>query len=75
MKAETLSERLENLSEAAQRRVEALISELEQRQGHASKRSGSLRDEPFVGLWKDRSDMADSNAWVRRTRQNEWQHG
>lgn len=34
---------------------------------------GSLRGEPFVGIWQEREEMSDSNAWVRRTRQQEWQ--
>ena len=32
----------------------------------------SLTDEPFVGMWRDREDMADSSEWVRTTRQREW---
>ncbi|HSS49632.1 MAG TPA: AbrB/MazE/SpoVT family DNA-binding domain-containing protein [Thermoanaerobaculia bacterium] len=31
-----------------------------------------LKDEPFVGMWRDREDMADSSEWVRTTRQREW---
>nr|VFJ57208.1 MAG: Predicted antitoxin, contains HTH domain [Candidatus Kentron sp. DK] len=31
-----------------------------------------LRKEAFVGMWKDRPDMADSTAWVRNLRQQEW---
>lgn len=31
-----------------------------------------LVDEPFVGIWKDRTDMQDSTAWVRRARRTEW---
>ncbi|WP_295438083.1 hypothetical protein [uncultured Thiodictyon sp.] len=31
-----------------------------------------LRDEPFVGMWQDRKDMADSTAWVRDLRAKEW---
>jgi hypothetical protein len=27
-----------------------------------------LTDEPFIGIWKDREDMKDSTAWVRRIR-------
>jgi AbrB family looped-hinge helix DNA binding protein len=33
-----------------------------------------LKEEPFVGMWQDREDMADSSEWVRRTRQREWTH-
>ena len=32
----------------------------------------SLKDEPFVGMWRDREDMADISEWVRATRQREW---
>ncbi len=32
----------------------------------------NLRDEPFVGMWKDREDMEDSSQWVRQLRQQEW---
>jgi AbrB family looped-hinge helix DNA binding protein len=28
-----------------------------------------LKEDPFVGMWRDREDMADSSEWVRRTRQ------
>jgi len=35
-------------------------------------RRGPLREEPFVGMWADRQDMADSAAWVRQNREREW---
>ena len=28
--------------------------------------------EPFVGMWQDREEMADSTAWVRNLRQTAW---
>lgn len=28
--------------------------------------------DPCIGMWKDRSDMQDSTAWMRRLRQQEW---
>ena len=27
-----------------------------------------IEDEPYVGMWQDRADMADSSAWARGTR-------
>ena len=33
---------------------------------------GRKKNEPFVGMWRDREDMADSSEWVRTTRQREW---
>jgi AbrB family looped-hinge helix DNA binding protein len=38
----------------------------------AKPRRKSLKDQPFVGMWRDREDMADSSEWVRTTRQREW---
>jgi hypothetical protein len=32
-----------------------------------------LRDEPFIGLWKNREDMQDiCSAWVQVLRRQEW---
>ena len=31
-----------------------------------------LSAEPFIGLWKDREDLADSTRWVRSIRQQHW---
>lgn len=32
----------------------------------------ALENEPFVGMWQDREDLADSSQWVRQLRQREW---
>jgi len=32
-----------------------------------------IENEPFIGMWKNRSDMVDSTAWVRNLRQKEWE--
>ena len=74
MRTEALWKRLADLPEEAQHEVEALIAELEKRQAPSPKR-WALRGEPFTGLWKGRDDLADSSAWVRHTRQTEWQRG
>jgi hypothetical protein len=29
-------------------------------------------NEKFIGMWKDRQDLADSTEWVRKLRANEW---
>jgi len=31
-----------------------------------------LKDESFIGIWCDRTDMTDSSAWVRNLRAREW---
>jgi len=32
----------------------------------------ALKDEPFIGMWGDRTDMTDSSTWVRTVRTREW---
>ncbi|RME82065.1 MAG: DUF2281 domain-containing protein [Caldilineae bacterium] len=32
----------------------------------------ALKDESFVGIWHDRTDMTDSTTWVRTVRAREW---
>jgi hypothetical protein len=34
--------------------------------------SSDLINHNFIGMWTDRQDLADSNAWVRNVRKNEW---
>lgn len=31
-----------------------------------------LKDEPFMGMWRNRRDLKDSSAWVRNLRRTEW---
>jgi hypothetical protein len=33
-----------------------------------------IEQEPFIGMWRDRSDMKDSTIWVRHLRAAEWGH-
>ena len=74
MELESLWRRLAVLPERAQQEVADLIAELEKQHSHSGKKpvENSLWDEPFVGLWKDRADLADATAWVRRLREKEW---
>lgn len=32
----------------------------------------NLKDELFIGMWRDREEMQNSNQWVRHLRQQEW---
>ena len=36
---------------------------------HAAASGGEFASLPFFGLWQDRKDMADSDAWVRKERE------
>lgn len=31
-----------------------------------------ISESPFIGMWKDREDMADSTEWVRKQRKEQW---
>jgi hypothetical protein len=33
-----------------------------------------LSEYNFVGMWKDREDMADSTGWVREQRKTQWRN-
>ena len=70
MELESLCRRLAVLPERAQQEVVDLIAELEKRHSGSGEKpvEDSLREEPFVGIWKDRNDLSDSTAWVRRLR-------
>ena len=37
-------------------------------------RRAKLTKEPFIGMWKDRSDMKDSVEWVRQVRREQWRN-
>ncbi|MGI0482955.1 hypothetical protein ACN4EE_19495 [Geminocystis sp. CENA526] len=32
----------------------------------------NIDDESFIGMWKDREDMQNSDDWVRQIRNQEW---
>lgn len=66
----------EALPPSAQRQVADFISFLSARLRRRPESSiSSLADEPFIGVWKDRPELADSEAWVRRVREEEWASG
>ena len=61
--------------------VRETIEDMNAQDPHALKNAGNnlptrnvgpLKDESFVGIWKDREDMAESPEWVRDTRRREW---
>ena len=71
-----LMENFNTLPDDAQRRVVELV-ELLAKQNLRSKpthknRVAALADEKFIGIWKDRIDIEDSNAYVREVRKSEW---
>nr|VFJ74318.1 MAG: Predicted antitoxin, contains HTH domain [Candidatus Kentron sp. FW] len=68
---------LEFIDELRRRKVPAIQTdpgELDAETGNdlPSMEEEAMENEAFVGTWRDRSDMADSTAWVRNLRQKEW---
>jgi hypothetical protein len=65
-----------SLPAEAQRQVMDFIAFLRQRYPVVEPISESpdvdLVNNSFIGMWRDRQDLADSTAWVRNVRENEW---
>ncbi len=77
MDQERIWQEFTSLPPEAQQQVMEFIAFLRQRHkpGRAARRARkrpNLADEPFIGMWRDREDMQDSSAWVRRLREREW---
>ena len=75
MEQDKIINELTNLPPEAQRQVFDFIAFLKTRYKPASVRKSKVADwskEPFVGIWKDREDMNDSESWVRQTRRTQW---
>lgn len=71
-----LAREIAALPPEAQNRLEEFVAFLKSRypQPPARKKGTKpLSSAPFIGMWRDRDDMRDSTAWVRRTRRNEWE--
>jgi len=60
----------------AQKQVADFVALLRQR--HQKQRAKKpamitpLEQEPFIGMWRNRTDMQDSTAWVHDLRKREW---
>ncbi len=74
MEHEELWRELISLPPEGRRQVANLIASLKRRyaQSRRNAKRIPLCDEEFVGMWKDREDLQDSNAWVRSIRKSEW---
>ena len=76
MEQQKLLQELAALPPEGRRQVERLVLLLKKRYDQPSARRRAkrspLRDEKFVGMWKDREDLKVSSAWVRSLRKSEW---
>ena len=76
MQQEKIFDDISNLPPEAQRQVVDFIAFLRTRykrfeQEKQTKRI-NLANEPFIGIWKDRKDLNNSNKWLRNVREEEW---
>ena len=68
---------IDSLPPEAQRQVADFVAFLQERYVSApakKSRRAKLAKEPFVGMWKGRSDMKDSVEWVRQVRRDQWRN-
>jgi hypothetical protein len=76
MEMTSVWQQFEALSPAAKRQVAEFIASLSARRKRRSVPDAveekPLSKEGFVGMWSDREELADSTAWVRRLRSEEW---
>ena len=67
---------LQTLTPEHQKQVIDFISSLKARESLNTSPTLESDDiwinDPFFGLWSDRSNMQDSGQWVRELRQNQW---
>ncbi len=67
---------LDSLSAEARRQVVDYVTLLKKQHElvrRPTKQNGPNLSRPhFIGMWRDRDDLKDSSAWVRKTRQQEW---
>ena len=75
MQNTNISQQIEALTPEAQKLVTELVLLLSRQSRQPSRQKTKrlpLRQEKFIGMWKDREDMADSAAYVRNLRRTEW---
>jgi len=76
MKPENLWQQFDTLPTEAKREVIDFIAFLQIRYERPvfvkKAKKSKLKNEPFIGMWKDRDDMSDSVAWVRDLRRRHW---
>ncbi|KAA3606183.1 MAG: hypothetical protein DWQ06_01675 [Calditrichaeota bacterium] len=75
MLSENFIEKLESLSSDDQKEViDFLLSKNKSRNSKRTRKNKmvNLEEEKFVGMWKNREDLADSSNWVKNLRKSDW---
>lgn len=77
MDAAKIAREMASLPPETQKEILDLVVRLKARcpSAPAAKRAKRTRltKEPFIGMWRNRKDMQDSTAWVRKLRQCQWE--
>lgn len=71
MNAKLIDSLVQIINSLSEEERECLSAKLKVNRG-SKRKSSDFANQPFVGMWKDRNDLADSSNWVRQLRQSEW---
>jgi len=77
MSKKTVLDKFDQLPPNAKKEASDFVQFLyEQYVKSSSKKSSRkpISESPFVGMWKDRDDLADSTSWVRNQRKTQWRN-
>jgi len=76
MNQKTVWQRFSSLPPEAQQQVMDFIAFLQRRyvpsRPRKTAKPAKLAQEAFIGMWRDRKNLRDSTAWVRKLRKSEW---
>ncbi|MEX1136836.1 MAG: DUF2281 domain-containing protein [Balneolales bacterium] len=75
MSEPTVSNKIKKLPPEAKQQAQDFVDFLYERyvKDEAKKSTKkSILESSFFGVWKDREDMQDSTAWVRKVRKSQW---
>ncbi len=75
MSESTVSKKIKQLPPEAKQQAQDFVDFLYERYVLAETKEStkkSILENSFFGLWKDRKDMQDSTAWVRKVRKSQW---
>ena len=74
MDTEKIINEIKALPPHAQKEVADFIDFLKMRHCRSPSREnvGAISEDPFIGIWREREDLADSGVWLKNVRKAEW---
>lgn len=75
MSESTVAKKIKKLPPEAKQQAQDFVDFLYERYVKDEKKKSvkkSILESSFFGMWKDREDMKDSTAWVRKVRKSQW---